>query len=72
MGGTTAITISDVLGALTSVYNVLVGLFTNVISTITGNLLLAVPVYIALLGSLVFFAIKVIRRLGIRGVSTRR
>ena len=68
----TAVTISDVLGALTSVYQVLVGLFTNVISTITGNLLLFVPVLLALLGSLVFFAIKVIRRLGVRGVSTRR
>lgn len=68
----TAVTISDVLGALTSVYEVLVGLFTNVISTITGNLLLFVPVLLALLGSLVFFAIKVIRRLGVRGVSTRR
>ena len=68
----TAVTISDVLGALTSVYQVLVGLFTNVISTITGNLLLFVPVLLALLGSLVFFAIKVFRRLGVRGVSTRR
>ena len=68
----TVVTISDVLGALTSVYQVLVGLFTNVISTITGNLLLFVPVLLALLGSLVFFAIKVIRRLGVRGVSTRR
>lgn len=67
-----ATSVSDILGALTSVYEVLVGLFTNVITTITSNMLLFVPVLIALLGSLVFFAVKVIRKLGVRGVSSRR
>lgn len=65
-------TIENVLEALGSVYEVLVGLFTNVITTITGNPLLFVPVLIALLGGLVMFAIKVIRKLGVRGVSSRR
>lgn len=65
-------TVTNVLAALGSVYNVLVGLFTNVINTITGNPLLYVPVLIALLGGLVMFAIKVIRKLGVRGVSSRR
>lgn len=67
-----ATSVSDILGALSSVYDVLVGLFTNVITTITSNMLLFVPVLIALLGSLVFFAVKVIRKLGVRGVSSRR
>lgn len=72
MGETTTFTVANVLTALGSVYNVLVGLFSNVISTITGNPLLYVPVLIALLGGLVMFAIKVIRKLGVRGVSSRR
>lgn len=72
MGEGTSITIQNVISALTSVYEVLVGLFSNVITTITSNPLLFVPVLIALLGSLVFFAIKVIRKLGVRGVSSRR
>lgn len=72
LDGTTTITVSDVLTALSSVYTVLVGLFTNVITTLTSNALLFVPILIALLGSLVFFAIKVIRKLGVRGVSSRR
>lgn len=72
MGEGTTITIQNVISALTSVYDVLVGLFSNVITTITSNPLLFVPVLIALLGSLVFFAIKVIRKLGVRGVSSRR
>lgn len=64
--------ISDVLGALSSVYTVLVGLFSHVINTLTSNPLLYVPILIALLGGLAMFAVKVIRRLGIRGVSSRR
>lgn len=70
--GETTFTVANVLTALGSVYNVLVGLFSNVITTITGNPLLYVPVLIALLGGLVMFAIKVIRKLGVRGVSSRR
>lgn len=70
--GASTFTVTNVLTALGSVYNVLVGLFTNVINTITGNPLLYVPVLIALLGGLVMFAIKVIRKLGVRGVSSRR
>lgn len=65
-------TVASVLSALTVVYDVLVGLFQHVITTITGNPLLYVPVLIALLGGLVMFAVKVIRKLGVRGVSSRR
>ncbi len=64
--------IASVLDAMQVVYGVLVGLFTNVITTITGNPLLYVPVLIALMGGLVMFAVKVIRKLGVRGVSSRR
>lgn len=70
--GAVTITVANVISALQTVYGVLVGLFTNVITTITGNPLLYVPVLIALLGGLVMFAVKVIRKLGVRGVSSRR
>ena len=70
--GSETFTVANVITALGSVYNVLVGLFTNVITTITGNALLYVPVLIALLAGLVMFAVKVIRKLGVRGVSSRR
>lgn len=62
--------ISDVLTALTSVYGLVVGMFSNVINTITGNPLLYVPVLFALLGGVIMFAIGVIRKLGVRGVSS--
>ena len=72
MEGTATFSIATVLESMQVVYGVLVGLFTNVINTITGNPLLYVPVLIALMGGLVMFAVKVIRKLGVRGVSSRR
>lgn len=63
-------TIAGVLGAMTTVYNLIIGMFSNVITTITGNPLIFVPVLIALLGGIVMFAIGVIRRLGVRGISS--
>lgn len=65
-------TIANVLTSMSTVYTLLVSLFKEVINTITGNPLLYVPVLIALLGGLVMFAVKVIRKLGVRGVSSRR
>lgn len=62
--------ISVVLGAMTTVYDLIIGMFANVITTITSNPLIFVPVLIALLGGIVMFAIGVIRRLGVRGISS--
>lgn len=62
--------IAGVLGAMTTVYDLIIGMFANVISTITNNPLIFVPVLIALLGGIVMFAIGVIRRLGVRGISS--
>lgn len=58
------------LGAMTTVYDLIIGMFANVITTITNNPLIFVPVLIALLGGIVMFAIGVIRRLGVRGISS--
>ena len=63
-------TITNVLEAMTTVYDVIIGMFSNVINTITGNPLIFVPVLIALLGGIVMFAIGVIRKLGVRGISS--
>lgn len=62
--------ISAVLTAMTTVYDLIIGMFSNVINTITGNPLIFVPVLIALLGGIVMFAIGVIRKLGVRGISS--
>lgn len=62
--------IANVLAAMTTVYDLIIGMFANVITTITSNPLIFVPVLIALLGGIVMFAIGVIRRLGVRGISS--
>jgi len=64
------LSIAGVLGAMTTVYDLIIGMFANVITTITNNPLIFVPVLIALLGGIVMFAIGVIRRLGVRGISS--
>ena len=63
-------TIANVLSAMTTVYDLIIGMFANVITTITSNPLIFVPVLIALLGGIVMFAIGVIRRLDVRGISS--
>ena len=62
--------IASVLSSMTTVYDLIIGMFSNVITTITSNPLIFVPVLIALLGGIVMFAIGVIRRLGVRGISS--
>lgn len=63
-------TISDVFAAMTTVYTTLLTMFGSVVTTITGNPLLYVPVIFALLGGLVMLAIGIVKRLGVRGVSS--
>lgn len=63
-------TISNVFDAMTTVYTAVLSMFGNMVDTITGNSLLYVPVIFGLLGGLVLFAIKVVRKLGIRGISS--
>ena len=66
----TAVTIADVLTAMTTVLQSFYTMFASIISTITGNALLYVPILFALLGALVFGAIGLVRKLGVRGVSS--
>lgn len=63
-------TISAVLSAMTTVYQGILSMFSNIITTITSNPLLFVPVIFSLLGGLVVFSIGVIRRFGIHGISS--
>lgn len=63
-------TIADVFTAMTTVYNTVLTMFGSMVTTITSNPLLYVPVLIGLLGGLVMFAIGVVRRLGVRGISS--
>lgn len=62
--------ISDVLSAMTTVYETILTMFGSIVTTITGNPLLFVPVLFALFGGVAMFALGIVKRLGVRGVSS--
>lgn len=63
-------TTENVFTTLTEIMGAIWGVFGDCAETIMDNALLYVPVLIALGAGLIFFAIGVVRRLGIRGVSS--
>lgn len=63
-------TTEGVFGVLTEIMGAIWGVFADCASTIMDNALLYVPVLIALAASVIMFAISVVRRLGIKGVSS--
>lgn len=58
---------ADLITAMTSIYQYLISQFALIFSTITSNPILYLPVLLALFSSLLFFCIKIVRRLGVRG-----
>lgn len=70
--GAEGITISSVFTSLGEVYTLVLTFFGNVVTTITSNPLLYVPILISLAGGLMMFAVGVIRRMGLKGVGAGR
>lgn len=62
-------TITDVFTTLTSILPLIWSTFSNVITTITGNPLLFVPVLVSLAGGITLFCVGMVRKFGVRGVS---
>lgn len=67
-----AITTGDVFGSLTTVFEMLMEQFTTTVTTITSNPLLFVPVLCGFGGGLIMAGVKVVRKLGVRGMGGRR
>lgn len=67
-----AVTVSDVFTSLTSVFNLLMEQFTTTVQTVTGNPLLFVPILVAFGGGLIMAGVKVMRKFGVRGLSSGR
>lgn len=63
---------AEVFNGMTSIYTLVLTFFGNVVTTITGNPLLFVPVLVSLAGGLMMFAVGIIRRMGLRGVGSGR
>jgi len=64
------LTIAGLLAQLTIFYDYMITLFTNIIDMVVGNPLVFTPVLLAMLGGVVMFVMGLIRKLGVRGVSS--
>ena len=69
---TAAITTSDIFSSMTTIFDLLMDQFTTTVSTITSNPLLFVPVLCGFGGGLIMAGVKVVRKLGVRGMGGRR
>ena len=63
-------TITNVFSALQDIIAVIWDVCADCASTIMSNPLLFVPVLIGIGGTLIFFAIGIVKRLGIKGVAS--
>lgn len=63
-------TIANVFSALQDIIAVIWDVFGDCARTIMSNPLLFVPVLLGIAGSLIFFAIRIVRKLGIKGVAS--
>ena len=49
---------ADIIERMTSVFTVVMGIFTNVLNTIIAEPLLVLPIILAILGGVIMFVIK--------------
>ena len=64
--------LSGVFSALTEVFNLLLDQFPTTVTTITTNPLLYVPVLVGLGGGLILAGVKLVCKLGVRGIGGKR
>lgn len=64
--------LTGVFSALTEVFNLLLDQFPTTVTTITTNPLLYVPVLVGLGGGLILAGVKLVRKLGVRGIGGKR
>lgn len=62
----------EIFGGLTTVFQLLMEQFSTTVETITSNNLLFVPVLIGFGGGLILAGVKVVRKLGVRGIGGGR
>ena len=60
---------ADLISVMGAIYDYIIGVFSTVFSTITGNPVLYLPVLVSIAGGFIFFVIKLVRKFGVHGVS---
>lgn len=65
-----AITVENVFSSLKTVFELVMEQFSTTVTTITSNPLLFVPVLCGFGGGLILIGVKVMRRFGVKGMSS--
>ncbi|MCH5315283.1 MAG: hypothetical protein J1E81_05165 [Eubacterium sp.] len=65
-----AITVENVFSSLKTVFELVMDQFSTTVTTITSNPLLFVPVLCGFGGGLILIGVKVMRRFGVKGMSS--
>lgn len=63
---------ATIISNMTTVFNVVIQVFSDVLSTITNTPILIVPVILSIFGGIVLFSIKKIRSMGLKSGGRRR
>lgn len=63
---------ATIIENMTTVFNVVIGVFSDVLTAITNNVILVAPVILSIFGGIVLFSIKKIRSMGLRAGGRRR
>lgn len=63
---------STIITNMTTVFNVVIAVFSDVLTAITNNVILVAPVILSIFGGIVLFSIKKIRSMGLRAGGKKR
>ena len=63
---------ATIISNMTQVFNVVIAVFSDVLTAITNNVILVAPVILSIFGGIVLFSIKKIRSMGLRAGGRRR
>ncbi len=63
---------STIITNMTTVFNVVIQVFSDVLNAITSTPILIVPVILSIFGGIVLFSIKKIRSMGLKGGGKKR
>ena len=63
---------STIITNMTTVFNVVIAVFSDVLNAITSNVIMIAPVVLSIFGGIVIFSIRSIKKMGLRAGGMRR
>lgn len=63
---------TTIISNMTTVFNVVIAVFSDVLNAITSNVIMIAPVILSIFGGIVIFSIRSIKKMGLRAGGRRR